>query len=220
MKKILMSAMLALLMFTAGCDKPPIDEPSPAPPVKPIEKIPEVKPEEVKPEPEPTTPPVTKPEPQVQPIENQPAVDEKTEQTEQSLSVKLYYPDDSGMKLVEVEREIIIDDSVDKYTATLEALLEEPGEENLTTIFPKNACFRKVTVENGLAIVDIDGSILKGFVGGSTGEEFLVGSIVDTLTSFPEVQRVKFLVDGQEIETLSGHMDLSAPLERMGSLTE
>lgn len=216
MKKILMSAMLALLMFTAGCDKPPIDEPSPAPPVKPIEKVPEVKPEEVKPEPEPT-PPVTEPEPQVQPVENQPAKDEKTEQ---SLNVKLYYPDDSGMKLVEVEREIIVDDSVDKYTAAVEALLEEPGEENLTTIFPKNACFRKVTVEDGLAIVDIDGSILKGFVGGSTGEEFLVGSIVDTLTNFPEVQRVKFLVDGQEIETLSGHMDLSAPLERMNDLTK
>ncbi|MBD3880126.1 MAG: GerMN domain-containing protein, partial [Quinella sp. 1Q5] len=133
---------------------------------------------------------------------------------------KVYYPDDSGMRLVEVEREIIVDDSVDKYTAAVETLLEVPDEENLTTIFPKSTSFRSVTVKDGLATVDIDGNILKGFVGGSTGEEFLIGSIVDTLTNFPEVKRVKFLVDGQDIETLSGHMDLSTPLERMNNLTE
>lgn len=211
MKKILMAAMLALLMLTAGCDKPPVDESPTQPPAKPVETKPEVKPE-IKPEP-------TKPEPDkpIKPVENKPARHEKTEQ---SMNVKVYYPDDSGMRLVEVEREIIVDDSVDKYTAAVEALLEVPDEENLTTIFPKNTRFRKVTVKDGLATVDIDGSILKGFVGGSTGEEFLIGSIVDTLTNFPEVKRVKFLVDGQEIETLSGHMDLSAPLERMNSLTE
>lgn len=213
MKKILMSAMLALLMLTAGCDQPPIQEPPAPPPEKPIKTEIEVKPE-VKPEEPPQNP---EPEKPIEPIENKPAKNEKTEQT---MNVKVYYPDESGMRLVEVEREIIVDESVDKYTAAVETLLEEPEEENLTTIFPKNTGFRKVTVEGDLAIVDIDGSILKSFVGGSTGEEFLIGSVVDTLTNFPEIKRVKFLVNGQEIETLSGHMDLSVPLERMNSLTE
>ena len=90
----------------------------------------------------------------------------KNETSEQALNVKVYYPDDSGMRLVEVEREIIVDDSTDKYTAALEALKEEPDEENLTTIFPKNASIKKVTVQDGLATVDFDGSILKSFVGG------------------------------------------------------
>ena len=213
MKKILMSAMLALLMLTAGCDKPPEPEalPTTPPPTKPIQKEPEVK-HEVK-----TEPATSEPETPIQPVDNQPA---KHEKKEQSMSVKVYYPDDSGMRLVEVEREIIVDDTIDKYTAAVETLLEEPDEENLTTIFPKNTGFRSVTVEGDLATVDIDGSILKGFVGGSTGEEFLVGSIVDTLTNFPEVKRVRILVNGQEVETLSGHMDLSMPLERMEGLTE
>ena len=96
--------------------------------------------------------------------------------------------------------------------------MEEPYEDNLTRIFPKNAAIKSVTVSGELATVDFDGSILKGFVGGSTGEEFLIGSIVDTLTNFPEVKRVKFLVDGKKVETLSGHMDLSVPLERMNDL--
>ena len=211
MKKILMPAMLALLLFTAGCEKPPTEEPSAEPSAKPVQSKTDAKPE-------------NKPEPQKpasdnksKPTENQPT---KNEKTEHAMNIKVYYPDDSGMKLVEVEREILVDDSIDKYAAAVETLMEEPDEENLTRIFPSNARIRSVTVKDGLATVDFDGSILKGFVGGSTGEEFLIGSIVDTLTNFPEVKRVKFLIDGKEIETLSGHMDLSTPLERMTSLTE
>ncbi len=214
MKKILVPAMLALLLFTAGCDKTPPEELPAPPPTKPVQKTPEVKPDnppEVKPE-----APASTPEPSTKPAEKKPVANEKKEQ---SMNVKVYYPDDSGMRLVEVEREIIVDESTDKYTAALETLMDDPDEENLTKIFPKNAEIRGVTVKDGLATVDFDGNISKGFVGGSTGEEFLIGSIVDTLTNFPEVKRVKFLVDGKEIETLSGHMDLSTPLERM-NLTE
>ena len=210
-KKILMPAMLALLLFTAGCDKPSDNNPPENPPATPAQK-PEVKPE-VKPD-KPNTDSTTKPD------KSKEASPVKNERTEQSINVKVYYPDDSGMKLVEVEREVIVDDATNKYTAAVETLLDEPDEENLTKIFPNNAAIRSVTVENGLAVVDLDGSLLKSFVGGSTGEELLVGSVVDTLTNFPEVKRVKFLVDGKDIETLSGHMDLSTPLERMSSLTE
>ena len=196
MKKFFVPAMLALLLLTAGCEQPPTE-----PPDNP--KVQNIQSED-------------KPEPSVKTPENSPAKNEKTEQT---LNVKVYYPDDSGLKLVEVPREILVNETTDKYTAAVETLKEEPAEENLTRIFPKNAKIRSVTVKDGLATVDLDGNIKKGFVGGSTGEEFLIGSIVDTLTAFPEVKSVKFLVDGKEVETLSGHMDLSAPLERMTDLT-
>ena len=211
MKKILIPAMLALLLFTAGCDKP--EEPIEPPPDKPAQSKPVVKPD--------TKPETPKPSPENEktapkPDEKQSTVDKPAKE---SMSVKVYYPDDSGMKLVEVEREIVIDDSTNKYIAAVETLLEDPAEDNLTKIFPNNAAIRSVKVADGLAVVDLDGSLLKSFVGGSTGEEFLIGSVVDTLTNFPEVKRVKFLVDGKEIETLSGHMDLSTPLERMSDLT-
>lgn len=221
MKKILMPAMLALLLFTAGCEQPPLNPPPAEPNAKPAQTETEVKPEvkaEVTPELKPETPKSTTiPELSSNPNAS-PTV--KNDRPEYTMSVKVYYPDDSGMRLVEVERKIFVDDKTDKYTAAVEVLLEDPKEENLTKIFPKNAGIRSVTVADGLATVDLDGNITKNFVGGSTGEEFLVGSVVNTLTNFPEVQRVKFLVDGQEIETLSGHMDLSTPLERMKDLTE
>ena len=199
--------MLALLLFAAGCDRPPDADPPDKPePQKPVTQT-QNKPEKQK--------PVTKPEPKpdVKPEENRPVENP----IEQSMNIKIYYPDDTATHLVEVERKIYVGDN-DKYTAAVDALREEPNVANLTKILPDNAPIRSVTVQDGLAIVDFDGKILKGFVGGSTGEEFLIGSIVDTLTNFPEIERVKFLVDGQDVETLSGHMDLSTPLERMSDL--
>ena len=216
MKKIFLPAMLALLLFTAGCEQPPDN----IPPDKPASTKPATDKPAAKPSPE-NKHATDKPDKSAvttEPTEKSSPV--TSEKTERVMNVKVYYPDDSGMRLVEVEREILVNDTTDKYTAAVEALFDEPEDENLTTIFPKNAGIRSVTVRDGLATVDFDGSLLKGFVGGSTGEEFLIGSVVDTLTNFPEVTRVKFLVDGKEIETLSGHMDLSTPLERMNSLTE
>lgn len=212
MKKIFLPAMLALLIFTAGCEQPPGDTP-PAPlPEKPATTAPDKKPA-----PKPEVKPSTEVEKPSSTESNPPA---ETEQSAHAMNIKIYYPDDSGMRLVEVEREITVDDPNDKYFVAVESLREDPVEENLTRIFPGNASIRSVIVDGNMAVVDFDGSILKSFVGGSTGEEFLIGSIVDTLTNFPEVTCVKFLVDGQEIETLSGHMDLSMPLERMNDLTE
>ena len=73
-------------------------------------------------------------------------------------------------------------------------------------------------MKDGIATVDFSKELQTNFSGGSTGEEMLIGSIVNTLTDFPEVQKVSILIDGSAVETLSGHMDLSEPLTRMTEL--
>ena len=143
-----------------------------------------------------------------------------TEQA-QKMKVKIYYPDENGLQLVGVQKEVEVDNSKDKYTAAVEALKTPPTDKNLTSIVPKNMkLIGNIKVDNGTAIVNIDSSIKKGFVGGSTGEEFLVGSIVNTLTEFKEVKDVIFLIDGTKIESISGHMDLSTPVKRMDNLSK
>ena len=131
-----------------------------------------------------------------------------------TMEVTVYYPDQSGMSLIPVKREIKFSDDKQKYIETVNLLLENPTEEDLTKIFPKGAKINSVTLDKDTAIVDLDSSITKNFVGGSTGEEFLINSVVDTLTDFDEVKQVRFLIDGKEVETLAGHMDLSEPIKR------
>lgn len=195
MRKILLLMMTAILLVSAGCDNPqPPAENKPDPP-----KVEQVEKPDKKPEVEKKDKPVP---PQVE------AAKIQTQET------KVYYPDESGTKLVPVEREIKFADENEKYVAAVDKLMEQPKEKELTTIFPKHAKIKSIKREGETAIVDFDKDIAKGFVGGSTGEEFLINSIVDTLTEFNEIEQVKFLIDGQEVETLSGHMDLSEPIKK------
>lgn len=134
----------------------------------------------------------------------------------QLVNIKVYYPDENATGLVAVEKSI--KDTDNKYQAAVEALMAGTEKKGLANVFPKKAKLLQVTVSGKVAKVDFSRELQKNFVGGSTGEEMLVGSVVNTLTEFPEIQKVQILVDGQEVETISGHMDLSQPLPRMTEL--
>ena len=100
----------------------------------------------------------------------------------------------------------------------MESLMEGTKEKGQTAIIPKQAKLKSVKVKGDTAYVDFTQALVKNFVGGSTGEEMLVGSVVDTLTEFPEIKKVQILVEGNKVESLSGHLDLTTPLSRMGNL--
>ena len=86
------------------------------------------------------------------------------------------------------------------------------------TIIPKKTKLKSVAVKDGIATVDFSEDLVKNFAGGSTGEEMLVGSIVNTLTEFPEVKSVQILLEGKKVDSLAGHLDTSKPLKRMTEL--
>lgn len=133
------------------------------------------------------------------------------------LMVNVYYPRSDGTGLVAVRRTVSTEKD-DKYTAAMKSLLTGTKEKGQTNVFPKKAKLRSIVVKDGIAMVDFSKELQTNFSGGSTGEEMLIGSIVNTLTDFPEVQKVSILIDGSAVETLSGHMDLSEPLTRMTEL--
>ena len=224
-KKILILATLTFPFLISGCNQelPPVETPPQleTPTVNP--ETPTVKPETPSVDTTKNTasavekPPIEDPPPVTPPAEN---LNTETPTTvspavqNQKISIKVYYPDDSGINLIGVKRTVEIKNDADKYLVAIRLLMKNPEEKDLTVIFPKNAKINNVTFADGTAFVDFDKNITKSFVGGSTGEELLVGSVVKTLCEFKEVQQVRFLVDGKEIETLSGHMDLSAPIKK------
>ena len=100
----------------------------------------------------------------------------------------------------------------------MQSLLTGTKEKGQVNIIPKAAKLRSVKVDKGVAKVDFTQELVKSFSGGSTGESLMVGSIVDTLTEFPEVKSVQILINGKAVETLAGHMDTSVPIKRMDKL--
>ena len=133
------------------------------------------------------------------------------------MQVNVYYPRNDGTGLIAVSRKVNTEKD-DKYTAAMKSLLTGTKEKGQTNVIPKKAKLRSVTVKDGVATVDFSKELEQNFSGGSTGEEMLIGSIVNTLTDFAEVEKVQILIEGASVETLSGHMDLSEPLTRMTEL--
>ena len=90
--------------------------------------------------------------------------DKKTEDKQsgkvQQLDIKVYYPDDQGMKLVAVKRQIKFDGKTDKYTAAMNSLLQGTKEKGKTTIIPKQAKLNKVTFADGTVTVDFDNGLV------------------------------------------------------------
>lgn len=142
-----------------------------------------------------------------------------TEDDAQEVAVTLYYAnadyvssgDESLEKLMPYETTVTVDPSEQGYLASLEALKEVPGEEYDTTI-TKDISFKEVSVEGDTAYVDLDSS---GLNGGSLSETFFISQIVDTLTkSFDEIKQVQFLVNGETVESLMGHLDAAQPFTK------
>ncbi|MEW6622562.1 MAG: GerMN domain-containing protein [Bacillota bacterium] len=150
------------------------------------------------------------------PRENQfqevPSVSEPLLPKGDTIVVKLWFGDPSGQILVMEEREIEKVEGIGR--ATINELLKGPSpDSNLLPVIPLGTVLRDINVKSdGLMIVDFSKEIIDNHIGGSTAEALTVYSIVNTLTQFPTVDRVQFLIDGKYVDSLTGHIDLTYPV--------
>ena len=166
-----------------------------------------VKPGQSTPPPPATNPAATKP------VEPKPATPPAPTQTE----VKLYFPNEEGDALGSVKVSVPAED---KYTAAARELVAGTKEPGLTAIFPKGVKVLGVKVEGDLATVDFSRELTQKFIGGSTGEQMLISALVNTMTEFPEIERVLITVEGERIETIAGQLDTSEPFTRPTGLVQ
>ena len=96
----------------------------------------------------------------------------------------------------------------------METLAAGPKGTDLVSVIPKASKVRSVVVKDKTAFVDFSEEIAKRGFGGSATEILAVGAIVNTLTEFPDVERVQILVEGKKVSTLFGHLDVYDPLSR------
>lgn len=101
----------------------------------------------------------------------------------------------------------------DKHRQALEALFAgPPAGSSLIAVFSPETEVLDFKLTNGLAIVNLNRSATRLNVG-AQGEALAVASIVNTLTKLPDVYRVKIRIEGKEVESLAGHVDLTGIFE-------
>ena len=79
---------------------------------------------------------------------------------------------------------------------------------------PAGTTLRAIYLDaQGQAFVDLSREVAAGHPGGALDEILTVYSIVNAVTdNLPAVHAVQILVDGREVDTLAGHVDLRRPL--------
>ncbi|NLC53596.1 MAG: GerMN domain-containing protein [Firmicutes bacterium] len=127
--------------------------------------------------------------------------------------VALYFiADEEGQSLL-VPEVRTIGPTTEPEKAALRELIKGPETVGLQPVLPPKTTVRNLEIESGLAVVDLSQEAVR-IDRGSWGEALVVWSLVNTLTKFPEVEAVRILIEGQPVETLAGHFDLSRPLRR------
>ena len=136
--------------------------------------------------------------------------------------VRLFFPTTVKDGLLEVEeREIHTSDIPAVEAKEIVGELIKGSREGREAAIPSLTKLREVyVVGEGLAFVDLTRDVVEGHPGGLTSEISTIYAIVNSLTeNVPSIHEVQILVDGAEVETLAGHVDLTRPYERDLSMT-
>ena len=144
-------------------------------------------------------------------VELQTSETEEPEAADGRIQVTLFVMNSSGRGLVPVTHEIPLEPNLqDQAKEVVRVLLQRSGT------FPRGVQLRDLFITSqGMAFVDLSQDVVSKHPGGSSAEELTVYSLSNTLiTNFPAIQLVKILVEGREIQTLAGHLDLTLPYGR------
>lgn len=123
----------------------------------------------------------------------------------------LYFPSLENGTLVEEKRPMSWADSEsDRIRQVLLALIEG-SRQGASPVLPPAASIRAVFLApDGTAYLDFSGQSLADLSPGIASESLAIYAMVNSLAAnIPAVKKVKIVVQGQQVETLGGHADLS-----------
>ena len=132
------------------------------------------------------------------------------------IKARLFYVADDGTRLTSVERDVAYGEGADEQAREIIAAQIAAVTEPLVSAIPPGTVLRAVFITTtGDAYVDLSREARAAHPGGTVNELLTVYTIVNALTvNLPAVTGVQLLVDGKEVDTLSGHVDLRRPLAK------
>ena len=133
---------------------------------------------------------------------------------ERKKVITLYFSDPEAEYLVGEKREISNGEEVEEeMQETIRELIKGPKGRLLATVPSGTPLLSLQMDDKGIAKVNFGRAFSTNHPGGTSAEMMSVYSVVNTLAlNFPAVQKVQFLVEGAEIESITGHLSLSQPV--------
>ena len=122
----------------------------------------------------------------------------------------LYFADRDNYYLMSEQRSVThTGDPVDYARSIVEALIKGPQNSLVNTLATDTKLRAIYLIPGGDCYVDLSQAAGKDHTGGCNSELLTIYSVVNSLIlNVPEIKRVKLLVEGKEVQTLAGHIDL------------
>jgi spore germination protein GerM len=132
------------------------------------------------------------------------------------IRARLFYVDEQGTGLMGVEQEVVYGESTSEQARRIVEAQIAPALAPHVSVIPAGTKLRTVFfTKAGEVYVDLSADVQANHPGGTTNETLTVYALVSALTSnLPAVTGVQILVEGKEVDTLAGHLDLRRPIEQ------
>jgi len=136
------------------------------------------------------------------------------------ITATLFYAAADGLGLLPMRREVPLAEGVVAQGREILVAQLAPPPNGIQSAIPPGTQLRAFYVtDRGDAFVDLSREIAIAHPGGSLNKLLTVYAIVNAVTAnLPAVQRVQLLIDGKEVDTIAGHVDVRRPLARDATL--
>jgi len=149
--------------------------------------------------------------------------EEEAEKLSGKVPIRLYFANEDNTKLKLEIRYIPVSEakkSVNNLAATIvNELINGPKSSNLKATIPKGTKLKPpVAIKSGVATVNLSKEFVDKHPGGKEAEQLTIYSIVNSLTQIKDIQKVKFLINGDTREVYKGDFKFDVPFPPNPSL--
>lgn len=132
-----------------------------------------------------------------------------------TIKARLFYVSADGLGLTSLERDVPFADGAEQAREIVAAQIAPVAAPLVSAVPPGTRMRALFLTERGDAYVDLSREAVSAHSGGTLDELLTVYTIVNALTvNLPAVRSVQILVEGKEVQTLAGHVDLRQPLAK------
>jgi len=128
------------------------------------------------------------------------------------VTLYFYSPEEKG--LAAESREVKIQYESELLPVIIGELINGPRTLLLSQTLPLKTRLLDCRVEGDTVYLNFSSEIKTNFYGGAFSEKMLIYSVVNSLTEISDHKKVQFLIEGETIESLAGHVYIGEPLSR------
>ena len=135
------------------------------------------------------------------------------ETTEYAI-LKLYFANEMGTDFRIEDRVVEVNTNQARERTILEQLIAGPLETGLYATIPQDTKIRDVTTtDDGICYVNFSQDFISKAPTGNVDMVVAVYSVVNSLCELDNVDRVQFLIEGEKVDNVDGHLEFSTPFE-------